>query len=63
MAKSTTTSSVEVFICPACEAPVYGRISVQFTPELASVSNKTLNLTGTVVGLEVSHDCTPKVTR
>lgn len=58
---ATTSTSHTLFTCPACDKEVAGRLSLDF--ELGEVKGKEVKAAAKVTGLQVSHDCTPKVTR
>ena len=58
-----TSHAVAVLLdCPACDRPIMARFSyaVQINGEL---TDDPIPATAKVVGVQVNHDCTPKVTR
>ena len=64
MSDAKTTSSVELFTCPACEQAVHARVTYSIAlSDKRSPESRTVDAKLTTVGLAVAHDCTPKVTR
>jgi hypothetical protein len=63
---STTTSEAPLFTCPACDDKVTATFVVALSLDEAAGVNPadgTLSALATVVGVKVTHDCAPKVTR
>lgn len=63
MAKASTISvqrDINVS-CPACTQPLSGRVTVEVTP--GELVGNELIMRGKLVGFQIDHDCTPRVTR
>jgi hypothetical protein len=62
VSKPTRSSFNEVmFTCPACDTDVRAHVVVDISVE--SYSGKVVKAGGTILGVQVSHDCVPKTTR
>lgn len=51
--------------CPHCKKPLTAEVALDFTPpkELEPNADGEIMLTGRTVGMRLSHDCIPSVTR
>lgn len=58
---STTTTTRDLGPCPACDKPIVATVALAIG-DLA-LDGKDATVSVKAVGLRVSHDCTPKVTR
>lgn len=61
VANGQTMANKTIFTCPACKKVVSARVLIEF--EFNEVEESKLRGNGTLVGLEVSHNCIPKLSR
>lgn len=66
-----TTHSAALMDCPACGKVITARVSMDLTPKPQVAADgdtpplvpKSIQLTGTLTGLSIDHDCIPMATR
>lgn len=58
-----TTITKLLVSCPACDCPINATLTIDVTPDYEYRNSTTINMTGTIVGARISHDCNPPVSR
>lgn len=58
------STTKKMLVCPSCKNDIYGRLTFEMhLDERAGIVNGTATANLEIKGVQIQHDCIPKVTR